>query len=299
MYSIWCGALIALTLGAAGVAACSVPTGEVTRPGSCDPFRMVRVFPAHEQDGIPTNVRPEFWFSDFPDPGTIGIETIAITTGVYRYTSAYQVDLIDRKVIMIPSGGLPSGLGLTLTIRPKIRSLAGCTLPAPAPDEMGEVPETYTYRFRTAEPGTKTTIPTPVATEPTYADVSKIFARNCAGAACHLASVPDGTAARLVAARTAIIGAAPAPVDDGTCLATPAGHISLCARDTWSDLVGVPSTEVTRMVRVQPHDSSRSYLLRKLLGAPPTVGHKGPPGGSLSADELKSIARWIDLGAPN
>jgi len=51
------------------------------------------------------------------------------------------------------------------------------------------------------------------------------------------------------------------------------------------------------MVRVQSHDSSRSYLLRKLLGAPPTVGHNGPPGGTQTADDLKSLARWIDLGA--
>jgi len=55
---------------------------------------------------------------------------------------------------------------------------------------------------------------------------------------------------------------------------------------------------------VEPGDSARSYLLRKLLPATPeggrlpgVAGHRDPPGEPLSEPELRLIAAWIDGGA--
>jgi hypothetical protein len=48
---------------------------------------------------------------------------------------------------------------------------------------------------------------------------------------------------------------------------------------------------------VAARDSARSYLLRKLLGAPPLTGHTGPPGDTLTDAELRVVQSWIDNGA--
>lgn len=79
----------------------------------------------------------------------------------------------------------------------------------------------------------------------------------------------------------------------------PAGGVSLCSRQAYGNIVGVTSRQVARLAIVAPYDSARSYLLRKLLGAPPTTGHRGPPGNVISDDELTLIQSWIDVGAPN
>ena len=60
---------------------------------------------------------------------------------------------------------------------------------------------------------------------------------------------------------------------------------------------------MSRLSLVAPHDSARSYLLRKLLPgdtpdrpAPTTLGHRDPPDAPLTTDELRTIAKWIDDG---
>jgi hypothetical protein len=112
--------------------------------------------------------------------------------------------------------------------------------------------------------------------------VVDIFARHCAGSSCHL----DTSSGR-------------SPEDPASCLRISAagGRLSLCAADAHDNLVGVPSRQIARLVRVAPQDSARSYLLRKLLGAPPVVGHLGVPGDTLTDDELRALQSWIDTGA--
>ena len=55
---------------------------------------------------------------------------------------------------------------------------------------------------------------------------------------------------------------------------------------------------------MEPGDSARSYLLRKLLPAAPAggpisgvYGQREPPGDPLPEDQLRLIADWIDGGA--
>jgi hypothetical protein len=69
------------------------------------------------------------------------------------------------------------------------------------------------------------------------------------------------------------------------------------AQASHDSLVGRPSEERPLLYRVAAGDSSRSYLLRKLLGAPTIVGDPMPPADALTTDELRRIAAWIDGGA--
>ncbi|MBC8132503.1 MAG: hypothetical protein H7X95_05935, partial [Deltaproteobacteria bacterium] len=101
----------------------------------------------------------------------------------------------------------------------------------------------------------------------------------CAGGACHLVAPASDNAS-------------------GTCLPVPGGGLSLCEKDAHEALLGVPSRQVSPLVLVASRDSSRSYLLRKIIGAPPVVGHSGVPNDNLSQDDKRIIQDWIDRGAP-
>jgi parallel beta-helix repeat protein len=71
-------------------------------------------------------------------------------------------------------------------------------------------------------------------------------------------------------------------------------------------LVGVPSSELPAMNRVEPFDSTLSYLMHKLDGThttlgcttPPACGSQMPVGAPLSEAERDAIRAWIDGGAP-
>jgi Bacterial Ig-like domain len=113
---------------------------------------------------------------------------------------------------------------------------------------------------------------------PALADVQAIFTAACAGN-CHADA-------------------------SGGCLTAPAAGLSLCAADTRDALLDVPSNQVTALALVAPHDSARSYLVRKVLPAtagggpiPGTLGQREPPGPPLSPTELETIVAWIDGGA--
>lgn len=68
------------------------------------------------------------------------------------------------------------------------------------------------------------------------------------------------------------------------------------ARD---NLVNVPSTEVPDLLRVDPGAPDRSYLVRKIEGAPGIVGQRMPRGRPpLSEEQIQLIRTWIAEGAP-
>ncbi|MES1206702.1 MAG: Ig-like domain-containing protein [Pseudomonadota bacterium] len=271
---------------------CSVPASQSPRPGSCEAFRLTEIVPLADSQDVPVDVVPALTFNDFPNPDTIDVNTVALYTGFFYHTGRFWVDLLERRAFFRPSGTLSPGLGYTLVVRPGILSLRGCALSPPNPGAMGKDADIYAYRFQTAPRGAEKE-PRPVPSTAGFDQVLEVFAGHCGGAGCHLS------------------GDAPAS-DPATCLDEPAGGLSLCGRDAHGGLVGIPSQQVRRLVRVAPRDSSRSYLLRKLIGAPPIVGHAGVPrddgatadagGGTdhppLSHDELAVIQSWIDSGAP-
>jgi hypothetical protein len=244
---------------------CSRPADTQPYLGSCGPLEGVEWSPAPDSDGAPTDSTIRVVFDDYPDPDSLAAGDLLLTTGVFYYTGTYAVDLINKAVIFRPAGSLRTNLGYTVTISPPLRSLSGCEV------KMEQ------KAFRTGDgPGA----PAPAAAV-AFTAVQPIIAARCGGAGCHRE----------------------APETGGGCLAAPAEGLSLCDTEAIDALVGVPSREVGHLPLVEPNDSARSYLLRKLLPAPgggpiPTVlGHRDPPGDPLTPDELATVARWIDSGA--
>ncbi len=218
--------------------------------------------PAEGALDVPVDATIKVTFSDYPDPDTVGEPSMLLTTGVFRLPETYRVDLADKAVVMTPNGVLDTDLGYTVTVMQNVASLAGCSGP------------TTGIEFTTGEHASNL-LPPPA---PSLASVQAIFNASCASG-CHLDP-------------------------SGGCLAAPFGGLSLCAAQARDSLVEVPSREVSSLALVAPLDSARSYLLRKLLPAtagggpiPGTLGEREPPGPPLPADQLLTIAAWIDGGA--
>jgi hypothetical protein len=266
-------------VASAGIAACSVSDGDLPRPGTCKPFELVDLMPAPDSVDVPPDIIPAVTFNDFPDPDTISLSTVVLYTGFFYHTGHYWVDLVERRAFFQPSGELALGLGYSLVLKAGIRSMRGCDLEMPTAGSGASSSRVYAVRFQTLDPGADRH-PQPVPPSASYGQVVDLFGAHCAGSSCHLDSGRSPTAPE-------------------ACLAEAAGSLSLCARDAHAGLVGVPSRQVIRLARVAPRDSARSYLLRKLIGAPPIVGHAGAPEDELSTDDLHIIQSWIDGGAAN
>ena len=213
--------------------------------------------------GVPTDVVIRVTFNDYPDPDTVRSNSLLLTTGYFWVPGTYGVDLIGKAAVVRPISWLSPDLGYGLHLRPALSSLAGC------PGTSEEI-EFITGYGPASEP-----VPAPTP----FAEVQAIFEARCAGG-CHLAE--DG---------------------GGGCADDPAGDLSLCAADSWNSLVQAKSHQTDALLLVQPGDSARSYLLRKLLPTadggrlPGVAGHRDPPGDPLSEPQLRLIAAWIDAGA--
>lgn len=258
---------------------CSVPESEEPRPGSCTPFQLVSLTPDGSSQ-VRTNTAFVYTFTDFPDPDSAVNANFGVFSGPYYYTARETADLIGRAIIFKPTSSLPSGLGFTLAMSAQISSLRGCPLtPPPPPLPNGKPTTSYYFAIHTVEPNVDLPPEPPAPPPATFAQVLDVMARHCAGAGCHLsaAAETDGS---------------------GGCLAAPGGGLSLCAAQAFDAMVSVPSRQVSRLTVVVPRDSARSYLLRKLLAAPPVAGHQGPPDDSLTEGDLRVLQSWIDDGAP-
>lgn len=77
------------------------------------------------------------------------------------------------------------------------------------------------------------------------------------------------------------------------------GGIALHARAAREHLVGVASQQ-SALLRVEPGDPAKSYLLHKLNDTHLEAGGEGEPmpmGGRLEPDQIAVISRWIEQGA--
>jgi len=103
---------------------------------------------------------------------------------------------------------------------------------------------------------------------PTLASIEReVFAPLCARPACHGGPAPESL-------------------------------LSLEPGRAYGNLVGVPSQQISELMRVEPGRSDRSYLVRKLLDDR-IVGERMPTqGGRLPPEAIEVIRRWIDAGAP-
>jgi hypothetical protein len=246
--------------------ACSYPTSDTPYSGACVRLHPLTFAPLPNSVGVPTDITFRITFDDYPDPDTVRSDSLLLTTGYFWVPATYGVDLIGKAAVMRPIQSLSPRLGYGLHLRPGLASLAGCP---GTTDELAFV----TGDGPIGQP--------PPTETPVLASVQAILDANC-GAGCHLGGDESGTG----------------------CAAETAAGLSLCAADAWSALVGVPSRQVDQLRLVEPGDSSRSYLLRKLLPASPgggpitgVSGQREPPGAPLSEDQLRLIAAWIDGGA--
>lgn len=89
--------------------------------------------------------------------------------------------------------------------------------------------------------------------------------------------------------------------------AVPGCHVGATAQqglmldsvdNSFLDLVGVSSTEIPALLRVDPGNPDDSYLVQKLEGAPNIAGEQMPLNQPpLSADQISAIRQWILDGA--
>lgn len=82
------------------------------------------------------------------------------------------------------------------------------------------------------------------------------------------------------------------------------GGILLEEGRSYSQSVGVPALQVRNgsVLRVEPGNPDRSYLVAKIRGTHRALGGSGaqmPLDGSLPAEDLQKILRWVEEGAPN
>lgn len=73
--------------------------------------------------------------------------------------------------------------------------------------------------------------------------------------------------------------------------------LRLDSSNSFGDLVGIPSREVSSLNRVEPFDPDRSYLFQKIQGTA-AVGDRMPLGGPALPDEdIELVRQWIADGA--
>jgi anaerobic magnesium-protoporphyrin IX monomethyl ester cyclase len=97
------------------------------------------------------------------------------------------------------------------------------------------------------------------------------------------------------------------PVLDGTCAVsgchdsgTASAGLVLESGRSYSELVGVPSSELPTMNRVEPAQPDSSYLVQKLQGTQESVGGSGermPKGGPALPSFTDQVRKWIEDGA--
>jgi hypothetical protein len=258
------GALLAGAL--AGAAGCSYPSAQQLEPGACAPLTVVSSTPPDGANDLPTDGSIRLAMSDFPDPDSVRLDTVLLSSGIYTRLGGFVVDFITQSIQFAPRNPLQPNLTYEVTVTPMVRSLTGCTAVS---DQR-----TFSTGAGPADP------PLPAPEVPAWSAILPIFAARCGGN-CHR----------------------PEP-DDGSCLDTPAQGLSLCDRDAYAALVYADATELAGMKRVQPGDASRSYLIRKIVPGPDggpipsTPGHRDPPDAPLADSDLRAISDWITGGAP-
>jgi hypothetical protein len=218
--------------------------------------------PAAESAGAPTNLVVRIDFSDYPDPGSVGLSSLELTTGVFRVPETYHVDLANKAVVMTPVGSLDSDLGYTATVLASLSSLAGCSV---TPSQIA---------FRTGD-GPVDNPPAPI---PTFADVQPILAASCA-AGCHA----DATG-----------GCLPAPLAGLSLCAAEAraALVDVPSREVSSLLLVAPEDSARSYLlrKVLPAAPGGGPI-------PGTLGEREPPGAPLTSDQLDTLTAWIDGGA--
>jgi hypothetical protein len=241
---------------------CSYPTDKTPYPGVCTPMAVTASSPSAESAGAPTNLTIWVGFSDYPDPDSVGLPSMLLTTGVFRVPETYHVDLASKSVVLTPVGFLDSHLGYTVSVLDGVTSLAGCNT-ASAQIAFDTGAGSFDY---------------PPVAVPTFSDVQPIFDSRCAGH-CHaddgggcLAAPSAGLSLCAAEARQALINVPSTEVS---------GLLLVAAGD---------SARSYLLRKVLPATAGGGPI-------PGTLGQREPPGDPLTSDQLATLTAWIDGGA--
>jgi hypothetical protein len=218
--------------------------------------------PAPLDDGVPTNTLITIGFSDFPDPDSISVKSMLVTSSVFRVPESYRVDLMTRSVIMTPNFDLTANLGYSINVLEGVQSLAGCS------------GQSAHAEFTTG--GGPIDRPAPVT--PTFADIGPILGGACAGN-CHAAT--DGSCLASPAAGLSLC----LPEARNALLDVPSREIATLALVT--PLSAARSYLMRKLVPATPDGAP----------IPGVLGQREPPGPPLPPEQLRAIADWIDGGA--
>lgn len=137
-------------------------------------------------------------------------------------------------------------------------------------------PVTITARSGTQSASLNLTVKGPQAPPISFAqEIQPIFTRSCALPDCH--GPPEEFAAQ---------------------------ELLLDPGNSYAQTVGVRAVQVRNadVKRIEPGDPDRSYLVAKIRGTHRQLGGVGAPmplDGSLPAEDLEKIVRWVEAGAPN
>ncbi len=242
--------------------ACSTTTDQTPYPGQCAPMDIVGWSPTPRETGVPTDTLVTVTFSDYPDPDTVSVGTMLLTSGVFRVPEAYRVDLITRSVTMLPISDLASNLGYSVTVMAGVRSLGGCA---------GKLAHA---QFTTGDGPIGRSDPPP----PTFADIAPIFAARCADN-CHAGS--DGGCLDAPVAGLSLCG----PDARNALIDVPSRQVSTLALVT-----PLSSARSYLMRKLVPSGPAGAPI-------PGVLGQREPPDGPLAPEQLRAIADWIDGGA--
>lgn len=235
-------------------------------PPYTDPVKVVGLFPRSGSNGVPRNT--ELWveFDQYLNPDELGIvSTIQLQSGGVTAISRVQYQMVDKRVVASLRSPLLENFEYNMVINNSVvTSVSGAPMVSPA---IG--------RFTT---GTGFTDNVAVQPEPVWADIEPIINEGCG---CHtLESYPD-------------------PWFDIPAL-------------TYDRMVLQPSIQRPDVSLVEPFEPWNSYLMHKALpDYPDRDGTAMPPlwaddtelavevsHRALSADELRLIEDWIQVGAP-
>ncbi len=129
------------------------------------------------------------------------------------------------------------------------------------------------FEKATAGRGTGTTPPPPPPPPPpgssfgpNFSEIqASVFTPNCATSGCHAG-------------------------------ANPSASLDLEIANSYMMLVGVASSQVAGLQRVNPTNPDNSYLIQKLEGTA-SMGGQMPPNGALPQADIDTIRQWISAGA--
>jgi len=142
------------------------------RPPVRAPFTVVATYPEDGAQEVLRDAPLDIFFSEMPDPDSLGRAVFTLRSGNVHFTGGFTVDLMERRVRYIPARALPPHLEMHAVLLGTIRALDG--------RELGQDIE---WHFVT---GDQLSEPQPAPAPVTLSEIGPVLAAQCAS--CHAGS---------------------------------------------------------------------------------------------------------------